>query len=152
MSNYKTYREKLLDPRWQKRRLEIFHRDNFTCKDCGSSKKTLHVHHHWYESQKDPWDYPDACLVTLCFECHEFQESHKGDGAFCIAHLNASGILNSGLAEFGNIIRELSKVLPVERIEMLLLHMSRNERFLKQVIELYENESTRDCEFVELPF
>lgn len=66
-----SYREKLLDPRWQKKRLDILSRDNFTCQHCASTEKTLHVHHHGYWQNLDPWEYPDAALVTLCAECHE---------------------------------------------------------------------------------
>jgi 5-methylcytosine-specific restriction endonuclease McrA len=39
------YKEQLLDPRWQRRRLEILQRDEFTCQKCLSKDKTLHVHH-----------------------------------------------------------------------------------------------------------
>lgn len=66
-----TYKEKLLDPRWQKRRLEIFSRDNFTCQSCFHTDKTLAVHHKRYFSGRDPWDYPDWVLITLCSDCHE---------------------------------------------------------------------------------
>lgn len=66
-----TYREKLLDPRWQKKRLEIFDRDDFSCKKCGGKTKTLHVHHLFYQSGKEPWDYENKYLITLCHECHE---------------------------------------------------------------------------------
>ncbi len=66
-----TYREKLLDPRWQRKRLEVLGRDNFSCQDCGTTKKTLHVHHCYYERGKDPWDYPAESLLTLCCDCHE---------------------------------------------------------------------------------
>lgn len=68
-----SYREKLLDPRWQKKRLGILSRDNFTCQQCASTEKTLHVHHHGYCQNLDPWDYPDAALLTLCWECHEME-------------------------------------------------------------------------------
>lgn len=44
------YKEQIKDPRWQKRRLEIFQKDEFTCKLCGNSQKTLHVHHIEYLS------------------------------------------------------------------------------------------------------
>lgn len=40
------YLEKLKDPRWQKRRLEIFQRDEFTCQVCFDTESTLHVHQH----------------------------------------------------------------------------------------------------------
>lgn len=64
------YWEKLKDPRWQKRRLEIMERDNFRCQGCGDQDKTLHVHHKIYERGKDPWDYEDNILVTYCEDCH----------------------------------------------------------------------------------
>jgi len=67
----KTYSEKLKDPRWQKMRLEILNRDEFMCKICGDTKSTLHVHHRRYITNRDPWDYPMDCLVTLCENCHE---------------------------------------------------------------------------------
>lgn len=66
-----TYAEKLRDPRWQKKRLEILDRDGWRCRHCQSDTNTLHVHHTWYERGADPWDYPDSCLVTLCEFCHE---------------------------------------------------------------------------------
>ena len=65
------YGKKLLDPKWQKRRLEIFQRDNWKCLACSEDKKTLHIHHLWYEYNKEPWDYPSDALVTLCFNCHD---------------------------------------------------------------------------------
>lgn len=65
-----TYSEKLRDPRWQKKRLEILQRDDFTCQSCKSKKKTLHIHHTHYESLKEPWNYPNKQLITLCDDCH----------------------------------------------------------------------------------
>lgn len=72
-----TYREKLLDPRWQKKRLFVLERDNWTCQACQSTTKTLNVHHKFYEGYKDPWDYDDNVLVTLCQECHASEEGTK---------------------------------------------------------------------------
>lgn len=68
---FMTYAEKLKDPRWQKKRLEILSRDYFMCKICGDESNTLHVHHKIYEYGKDPWDYDNSLLVTLCADCHE---------------------------------------------------------------------------------
>jgi hypothetical protein len=68
----KSYKEKLLDPRWQKRRLEILSRDDFKCCECGNDKNTLHVHHCGYSKQfRNPWEYPDGWLITLCKDCHK---------------------------------------------------------------------------------
>lgn len=66
-----SYAEKLKDPRWQKRRLQILERDSFTCAECLSKEKELHVHHRCYHSGKDPWDYVDSELISLCKPCHE---------------------------------------------------------------------------------
>ena len=67
MSNYS---ELLKDPRWQKKRLDIFNRDKFKCRSCEDTKKTLHVHHLYYDYKLKPWEYSDDDLVTLCEDCH----------------------------------------------------------------------------------
>ena len=67
------YSQKLLDPRWQKKRLKIMERDNFTCTLCKNDKQTLHIHHKSYKG--DPWDAPDHFLTTLCESCHS--KEHK---------------------------------------------------------------------------
>ena len=65
-----TYFDKLKDPRWQKKRLKILERDEFTCQLCNSTDKTLNVHHLFYFKNHDPWDYLDTMLLTLCQDCH----------------------------------------------------------------------------------
>lgn len=69
-----TYAEKLKDPRWQKKRLEIMQRDDFTCQVCKDNSTTLHIHHKFYIYGNDPWDYEDNCFLTLCADCHESEE------------------------------------------------------------------------------
>lgn len=73
----KNYSKKLQDPRWQQKRLRVLERDNFSCKLCGSAKTTLDVHHHLYESGKDPWEYNDDVLDTYCRKCHGIIEFLK---------------------------------------------------------------------------
>lgn len=65
------YSEKFKNPRWQKIRLKVLERDNWTCQNCSDTKETLHVHHRYYEKDKEPWEYPLESLVTLCELCHE---------------------------------------------------------------------------------
>ena len=69
-----TYAEKLKDPRWQKKRLEILNRDKFECQGCGSTEKELHVHHCFYLKNTEPWDHPNKSLLTLCIDCHKETE------------------------------------------------------------------------------
>ena len=72
-----TYKEKLKNPKWQKKRLEIFQRDNFTCMVCGKDTITLHVHHLKYTSG-DPWDIDNKYLLTVCENCHKSEHEHPG--------------------------------------------------------------------------
>jgi hypothetical protein len=66
-----TYSEKLQDPRWQKKRLEIMSRDGFECVNCFSKTNTLTVHHFYYISGRMPWEYPNGSMKTICRECHK---------------------------------------------------------------------------------
>jgi hypothetical protein len=60
------------DPRWQKRRLEILQRDNFTCTSCGNNSETLNIHHCVpYKKNLKIWEYQDNELTTLCENCHK---------------------------------------------------------------------------------
>lgn len=69
MSRSARYRKLLKDDRWSQRRQEIMRRDGFRCRRCGAKSK-LNVHHRWYIYGRQPWQYPDRCLVTLCEKCH----------------------------------------------------------------------------------
>lgn len=65
------------DPRWQKKRLEIFERDKFTCIFCGCKDKTLHAHHLLYIDNLKPWEYNEHLIVTLCEDCHEIESTKR---------------------------------------------------------------------------
>lgn len=81
-----SYSDKLKDPRWQKKRLEILQRDGFTCLACHSQSKTLHVHHCYYVGRRDPWDYPDASLLTFCEKCHgEVDDQQTSAGRWALS-------------------------------------------------------------------
>jgi len=71
----KTYSEKLKDPRWQKKRLEVFQRAGFKCEACGDGEETLQVHHLVYVTGGEPWDSPIEDLESLCQTCHEWREN-----------------------------------------------------------------------------
>jgi hypothetical protein len=66
-----SYLEKLKDPRWQKKRLEILQRDGWACVVCNRTDKNLQVHHNWYVKGASPWEYSSSQLCTLCQACHE---------------------------------------------------------------------------------
>lgn len=101
------YSEKLKDPRWQKKRLEIFERDEWHCRSCYDGETTLHVHHLNYDRDADPWDYENDNFITLCENCHklEYEFRHEREqsllrairaGAFLVDEIDriTNGFLN----------------------------------------------------------
>ncbi len=69
--------DQYLHPNWQRMRLFILNRDNFTCINCKDKQKTLHVHHLKYPKNGFIWDVPHWYLVSLCEQCH--QQEHLRD-------------------------------------------------------------------------
>lgn len=84
----KSYSAKLRDPRWQRKRLELLHSARWKCDECSSEERELNVHHYWYESGKDPWDYPRKCYAVLCDICHNAWHASKLHCDKSIAGLN----------------------------------------------------------------
>lgn len=94
----KAYSEKLRDPRWQKKRLEILERDEWTCQLCFDTENTLNVHHKVYEKGKEPWDIDNNKLVTLCEQCHaEEKEYRPGEEQFLLRVLRERGFFSVDL-------------------------------------------------------
>lgn len=74
----KSYSEKLLDQRWQKKRLELLEAAKWKCcsRFCQNQTEnpSLHVHHKLYLRGRDPWEYDDWAYMVLCDECHELEQ------------------------------------------------------------------------------
>lgn len=96
------YSEKLKDPRWQKKRLEIMQRDEFTCQWCGCTEKTLNVHHIRYKSE-EPWDEESVNLITICEDCHTEEHNRRNDENSFIESIKA--------APFNKIMRPVHGLL-----------------------------------------
>lgn len=86
------YADKLRDPRWQRRRLEVMGAADFRCRRCNSDEKFLNVHHKAYLRGRDPWDYPDQYLECLCEDCHEEATKVQGHLQSVIGLLNRDQI------------------------------------------------------------
>lgn len=69
------YYQQLRHPLWQKKRLAILNRDNFTCQICSDTKTNLQIHHLSYNGF--PWETPSSDLITLCENCHKKAEQIK---------------------------------------------------------------------------
>jgi len=123
----KTYSQKLRDPRWQKKRLQVLERDRWACQRCYSKTEPLEVHHKEY-GRGDPWDVPDEWLVTLCEDCHE---------AVALLKKKLSYLLCSSLASPGiSVVIELLESNRKSDVAELLQTMGCNEEFLDAIIVL----------------
>lgn len=107
-----SYGDKLKNPLWQKKRLEILNRDEFTCQLCSDTTTELHIHHKEYLPGRDPWEYEDENFQTLCKHCHVVVEFYK-----C-----SFRVLASGKERFpGSNQIYISSVLKANRVEHELL-------------------------------
>jgi len=104
----KTYSEKLRDPRWQKKRLSVLERDNFTCRMCFDTTETLNVHHISYNNE--PWETEDRLLITLCETCHNQEtEDLKEWSDKLIKSLKKSGFTSLAMAGLARVFTDTDR-------------------------------------------
>jgi hypothetical protein len=103
------YSDKLRDPRWQKKRLEVMQRDDFTCLACGDKDSTLNVHHKQYHG--DPWEAPMSSLETLCESCHGARSNLNKDFLALDTRetIKFARILEASYT--GSLLRSLTKII-----------------------------------------
>ena len=69
-------RQYLQSPKWNKKRLAVLQRDQYTCQSCGITNVPLHVHHmSGYELIPNE---PTTCLISLCEDCHTAEHVKHG--------------------------------------------------------------------------
>lgn len=101
------YKAQYLHPKWQKKRLEILSRDNFTCQLCGSKDKTLQVHHFYYIHGRKVWEYDSSNFITFCDQCHKHEEdSLKKCTSVLIQTFKLIGFASGDFENLNNIIEE----------------------------------------------
>jgi len=108
---FMTYGEKLKDPRWQKKRLEVMQRDNFKCQICDDITSTLQIHHKSYDFNVEPWDYDLDNLTTLCIPCHELEELAKSKLKDLVLRLEKQGTFKHKIVMefYNNVYLKLNK-------------------------------------------
>ena len=133
----KSYRDKFKDPKWQRKRLLIMERDDFQCQICFDKASPLNVHHRYYEFGKDPWDYQDEALVTLCEYCHEAEsEMIKQASQQLVIEFRKRFFSHS----IGRIAAALSESTFLHQPDVLACAMSRifsNESIQRSLIDGY---------------
>ncbi len=107
--NQSNYEEKLVDPRWQKKRFEILTRDNWTCQHCGCKTVQLEIHHTDYWGNKEPWEYPNDMLITICHNCHGEENIRFKHEAYLLKSLKLQAFLAADLLAFSTMLNTNQK-------------------------------------------
>lgn len=82
------WKDQYKHPNWQRARLIVLNRDQFTCQLCRDSHSILHVHHLKYLKDGYIWDVPKRFLVSLCDTCHT--ETHNNKAKYItVKHVRA---------------------------------------------------------------
>lgn len=146
------YSDLLKDVRWQKKRLEVLNRDNFTCKECEKSDKSgeyvsLHVHHSFYEKGFKPWDYPLESLKTLCSDCHEKEgDKVKRYSYELIQAIKKAGAVAGNFAQLVCVFREMSGRDDLTEMLIACCELPENKYLIQAIrfAQQYQEQSARE--------
>ncbi len=91
------YQDDMKNVSWQKKRLKILERDNWSCKSdcCKKRSQKLEVHHVDYIPDLKIWEYPDDMLLTLCSDCHTKENERTGAEKYLLNSMKMKGFLIS---------------------------------------------------------
>ena len=141
----KTYNEKLKDPRWQRKRLEILQRDNWACTQCGVEDRTLHVHHLRYIRGREPWDYAPEFLVTLCADCHQVEyEFRKQAETALLDILRERRFFCGDVTQLAEAIYLMSMPHIPEVVMSAICRVIRTPDVLRQIVDDYARWLSQD--------
>lgn len=136
----KTYAQKLLDPRWQRKRLEILQKADFTCNGCHATEETLHVHHVHYKKGAEPWDYDDEDLVALCHKCHLAAEEEKTEVLKMLTNEFTSSLLyeirtHSLSMVFYGLTAAFNTLSDVKKTSAKIQEMEESMQFFQKILD-----------------
>lgn len=132
------YSEKLKDPRWQRKRLEILGRDNFACISCHANDKTLVVHHLFYKKNRLPWEYDNKNLITLCEDCHKDEhDNRKSMETLVISSLRDKMFTNIDVFNIFMGIEEMKMVDTPQVISAAIAYGLTDENIMKIIVSHY---------------
>lgn len=134
-----TYAQKLKDPRWQKKRLEILDRDDFKCQNCHTTTESLHVHHIAY-TNGEPWEINADLLITLCENCHETETVElKKSSQNLISAVKSKSFNSKDINKFALLIEKMP-IRHINDVQIAALeHALSNGQYIDKLIEEYFN-------------
>jgi hypothetical protein len=140
----KAYSEKLKDPRWQRKRLEILERDKWCCQRCFDSTSTLHVHHLRYIPGCEPWSYPQELYLTLCEECHSYEfEMMPSSIDSLIEQIKHQGFLADDIRVLASAFNGLNILHSTDVTAAIIEYVFRNNELFNYLKDLYFKKNIR---------
>lgn len=106
MKELKGYSARLANPLWQKMRLEILNRDNWTCQCCGDKTTQLEIHHVDYWEGKKPWEYDANSLITVCHNCHGKEDVRFKHEKYLLCSLKSMGFMAVDILALSTLITQ----------------------------------------------
>jgi hypothetical protein len=132
------YSEKLRDPRWQKLRLEILQRDQWTCQICFDTESTLNVHHRWYVKGQEPWEATPNALVTLCEGCHKSESDERPDEEWLLVQVLRERFFAAEVSTLSRTINYLPRTsVPDEAFMSAIEWYLRDRDRCQAIVEMY---------------
>ena len=139
------YLEKLKNPRWQKKRLEVLERDEWHCQNCGDGATTLHVHHKYYIKGKKPWEYPLDAFLTLCDSCHEYEHTERdGNEKDLLSMIKIGGFLADDVGEIAAAFHSIYLPYPPQVMAVILHYALSTEKTMNYLSSEYFNSIHRE--------
>lgn len=108
--------QRLTDPRWTAKRLEILAVRGNNCEGCGAKGGSVQVHHGYYLGDQYPWQYEDESLHVYCPTCHGRAQALMSAMNRCLGRLT--------LREYAEALRAVEQIgaeIGVGRGGMLVL-------------------------------
>jgi len=139
------YQQKLLDPRWQKKRLEILSRDDFTCQSCFSKVDTLHVHHRIYQAG-DPWDTQDIYLISLCDNCHAHETNNLKFSSDSFTKILKSRFFSYEIDAIAEGFAEMPREYPSDVLSEVIKYSFSDETALESMVNMYFDSISNNLE------
>ncbi len=112
MSEKLNYWQKLQDPRWQQKRLQVMSNQGWRCQKCGATEHSgipFTVHHRYYVSKREPWNYPSGCYVLLCDPCHENDHSSPDEEKGWESIIDVLGASDEQYFAFADFLIDVSR-------------------------------------------
>lgn len=108
-------------------------RAGFKCEMCKDKENTLHIHHSYYEHNKEPWEYENDTLFCLCKDCHEYIKEEIKSLYYETRRIKPD--ILTGLIDTIRIVRQYDLEMFPEVLEIFDLLKNKNYYEIKEIVE-----------------